>query len=156
MIYSSQCPALIIVELKYLIFWKCFIIFRSIIGIFHYLRLAASLHQISGAGVITHRPDGQFSQVLLTIFATLISFLSAGRKQIAYQHSSVIHYLTHIRLLFLHWAVKRQGPAVAGVEVLSGVGSVRKTPRTEPWMTVIKTDLRETFQHTRRTNPLKL
>jgi len=48
--------------------------------------------------------------VLLTIFVSLPGFLSAGRKQIAYQHSSLIYYLTRNWLLFHHWAVKKLEP----------------------------------------------
>jgi len=48
--------------------------------------------------------------VLLKIFVSLPGFLSAGRKQIAYQLSSVIYYLTRNWLLFLHWAMKNLEP----------------------------------------------
>jgi len=81
---------------------------------------------------ITHHPPGEGSQVLLTIFLSLPGFLSAGRKQIAYQLSSVIYYLTHNWLLFLHWAMKNLEPpdvlcvcvcvcvCVCGVHVTTG------------------------------------
>jgi hypothetical protein len=91
--------------------------------------------KISTAGVIMHKPSGQWSQVLLTIFATLSGFLSAGRKQIAYHLSSVIHYLTHYRLLFFHWAVKRRDPSCRGsvcrLQFLSGAYSGRNAFETE-------------------------
>lgn len=64
--------------------------------------------------------------MLLTIFLSLPGFLSAGRKQIAYQLSSVIYYLTHNWLLFLHWAMKNLEPpdvlcvCVCGVHVTTG------------------------------------